>query len=139
MTNNYKNYYAITTNWLNTTVRNTYYFQTEQVVSGLRKFITSYRESFQELEANISIVWTREEYMYWTKMWKAAYNKLTIESHTSKQWRKGQSPRAAANITTIEALRIQANKLLALRKTAKEYAEIAYQATKIAAQISEVA
>lgn len=86
-------------------------------------------ENIHSLILNLSPIWTREEYLTWTKHWKLTYDILSRGIIKTKKWRKTSLIRldsqevSKARSNEYAKMRLWASSLLSLRKTSKVLAE----------------
>lgn len=131
--------------YLNNTVKNTHYFQSENCLVDT-EFTRNWRETVSALETIMysenteNKKWSKEDYLIWVKLWKALYAKLSYESRMTKTYRKPTYVESCTNFSREKSgyiattnlwyfyqLRFLANELLGIRKTGKILAHEAYE------------
>jgi hypothetical protein len=147
-----KNLLKQTNLWLDTTIKNEFWYTHSEGIASDRNFKPSWHDNYQSLKDTMSPGWTREEYKEWVKTWKLVYSKLTSESQSSKRFRSSNriiltvSPisvtlalgLAQQNFDNFMFLRATARDLLELRAEAKVLSNEAYLASH-PARVLEVA
>jgi hypothetical protein len=128
------NTYSDIRTWLETTVRNEYFFRnfSQELRSNYKGFWSAQKVLYTTLvRFDDSRRMSREDYLEWVSLWKATYAKLSYESRMCKRHRKQEFDSAATCVFQVHMLRSAAETMLSIRKWSKELAAEAYARERV--------